>query len=303
MEKLTPREEELMRCFWTRGPLFVRELVALWPEPKPHFNTLSTMVRGLEAKGYVGHKAYGGTYQYYPLVSEEEFSRKTLKGVVSKYFDNSYLGVVSSLVREEKISVDDLRDLIRKNDNPMPTFLLYSLKAAGCLAVFYLFYKLLLSRDTLHRMNRVLLCGVLLLSFLLPLCVITVEKELPGVSAAGIDVIPENYFRRDMVFENRIPDDTRDLMITEEPEPAPEPFDWGVLLGIIYFAGVFATLGWTVCNIVRVVRMTRRGQRIPLGNGSVLVLSDRIRAPFSWMRYVVMSEEDYACGGGTDPRA
>lgn len=61
MEKLTPREEELMRCFWTRGPLFVRELVALWPEPKPHFNTLSTMVRGLEAKGYVGHKAYGGT--------------------------------------------------------------------------------------------------------------------------------------------------------------------------------------------------------------------------------------------------
>lgn len=181
----------------------------------------------------------------------------------------------------------------------MPTFLLYSLKAAGCLAVFYLFYKLLLSRDTLHRMNRVLLCGVLLLSFLLPLCVITVEKELPGVSAAGIDVIPENYFRRDMVFENRIPDDTRDLMIIEEPEPAPEPFDWGVLLGIIYFAGMFATLGWTVCNIVRVVRMTRRGRRIPLGNGSVLVLSDRIRAPFSWMRYVVMSEEDYACGGGT----
>lgn len=53
-------------------------------------------------------------YQYYPLVSEEEFSRKTLKGVVSKYFDNSYLGVVSSLVREEKISVDDLRDLIRQ---------------------------------------------------------------------------------------------------------------------------------------------------------------------------------------------
>lgn len=76
----------------------------------------------------------------------------------------------------------------------MPTFLLYSLKAAGCLAVFYLFYKLLLSRDTLHRMNRVLLCGVLLLSFLLPLCVITVEKELPGVSAAGIDVIPGKLF-------------------------------------------------------------------------------------------------------------
>ena len=109
---------------------------------------------------------------------------------------------------------------------------------------------------------------------------------------AGIDVIPESYFRRDMVFENRIPDDTRDLMIIEEPEPAPEPFDWGFLLGIIYFAGMFATLGWTVCNIVRVVRMTRRGRRIPLGNGSVLVLSNRIRAPFSWMKYIVISRKD-----------
>ena len=101
MEKLTPREEELMRCFWTRGPLFVRELVALWPEPKPHFNTLSTMVRGLEAKGYVGHKAYGGTYQYYPLVSEEEFSRKTLKGVVSKYFDKVLI-YISTLENHRK---------------------------------------------------------------------------------------------------------------------------------------------------------------------------------------------------------
>ena len=101
MEKLTRREEELMRCFWERGPLFVRELVAMAPEPKPHFNTLSTMVRALEAKGYVGHTAYGSTYQYYPLVS-------------SRYFENSYLGAVSALVEEEKISVDELRELIER---------------------------------------------------------------------------------------------------------------------------------------------------------------------------------------------
>ena len=59
MEKLTRREEELMRCFWERGPLFVRELVAMAPEPKPHFNTLSTMVRALEAKGYVDTRPTG----------------------------------------------------------------------------------------------------------------------------------------------------------------------------------------------------------------------------------------------------
>ena len=78
MEKLTRREEELMRCFWEHGPLFVRELVALAAEPKPHFNTLSTMVRALEAKGYVGHKTFGSTYQYYPVVTEEEFSAARL---------------------------------------------------------------------------------------------------------------------------------------------------------------------------------------------------------------------------------
>ena len=83
MEKLTRREEELMRCFWEHGPLFVRELVALATEPKPHFNTLSTMVRALEAKGYVAHNTFGSTYQYYPVVTEEE-----------------------------KISVDELRELI-----------------------------------------------------------------------------------------------------------------------------------------------------------------------------------------------
>ncbi len=112
MEKLTRREEELMHCFWERGPLFVKDLVAMAPEPKPHFNTLSTMVRALEVKGYVSHKSYGNTYQYYATVSEEEFSRRTLGNVISRYFENSYLGAVSALVEEEKISVDELRELI-----------------------------------------------------------------------------------------------------------------------------------------------------------------------------------------------
>lgn len=120
MERLTRREEELMQCFWARGPLFVRELVELAPEPKPHFNTLSTMVRGLEAKGYVGHKSFGNTYQYYPLVSEAEFSRRTLGNVIDRYFKHSGLGAVSALVEEEKISVDELRELIDRIERQNP---------------------------------------------------------------------------------------------------------------------------------------------------------------------------------------
>ncbi|MDE6569502.1 MAG: BlaI/MecI/CopY family transcriptional regulator [Alistipes sp.] len=116
-ERLTRREEELMQCFWAHGPLFVRELVEMAPEPKPHFNTLSTMVRTLETKGYLSHKSFGSTYQYYPVVSEAEFSRRTLGNVISRYFENSYMGAVSALVEEEKISVDDLRELLDRIEN------------------------------------------------------------------------------------------------------------------------------------------------------------------------------------------
>ena len=112
MKKLTRKEEEIMNHFWDEGAMFVRELLELYPEPKPHFNTLSTMVRTLEANGYVSHKAYGNTYQYYPVVSREEYAGSSFRGIVSNYFNNSYLNAVSALVKEEKITVEELKELI-----------------------------------------------------------------------------------------------------------------------------------------------------------------------------------------------
>ncbi len=114
MKHLTAKEEEIMGFFWENGPMFVKELLEFYDEPRPHFNTLSTIVRGLEEKGYLSHKVYGNTYQYYAVVSRDDFSRCTLKGVISKYFNNSYLGAVSSLVKEEDISLEDLKKLIEK---------------------------------------------------------------------------------------------------------------------------------------------------------------------------------------------
>ena len=107
MKGLTVKEEELMGYFWEKGPLFVKEMLAFYEEPKPHFNTLSTIVRGLEDKGFLAH-------QYYPVVSEEDFRKGTLRNVISKYFNNSYLSAVSSLVKEEDISLDDLKRLINE---------------------------------------------------------------------------------------------------------------------------------------------------------------------------------------------
>ena len=114
MYKLTKKEEELMQIFWERGPMFVKDIVPLYDEPKPHFNTISTMVRTLESKGYLSHEALGTTYRYFAAVSEEAFSRQTLGSVIDRYFERSYVGAVSALVEEEKISIEELRELIAK---------------------------------------------------------------------------------------------------------------------------------------------------------------------------------------------
>ena len=114
MLRLTAKEEEIMSFFWDNGPLFVKQIHECYSEPRPHYNTLSTIVRTLEDKKYVGYTAYGKTHQYYALISEEEYGRNNLKNVISRYFDNSYRCVVSALIEEEDLSIDELKALIRE---------------------------------------------------------------------------------------------------------------------------------------------------------------------------------------------
>lgn len=117
MTRLTSKEEEILGYFWSNGPLFVRELLELQNEPKPHYNTLSTIVRALEEKGYIDYKAFGNTHQYYALVSEDEYKKHSLKQVIDKYYDNSYTRVVSTLIEEEALTIEELQDLIRQIKN------------------------------------------------------------------------------------------------------------------------------------------------------------------------------------------
>lgn len=113
LNKLTAREEEIMNFFWDKGPLHVKEIIEFYQEPKPHFNTISTFVRELESKGFVSHQAKGLSYQYSPIISREDYSKRTLRGVIENYFDKSYLSAVSALVKEEDISVEELKQLIK----------------------------------------------------------------------------------------------------------------------------------------------------------------------------------------------
>lgn len=110
---LTEKESIIMGMLWDEGPLFVREMVERYPEPRPHFNTVATLVRILEGKGYVSHEVVGNSHRFFAIVDKSKFREKGIADVIKTYFDNSYKKAVSALVEEEKLSVEDLRDIIR----------------------------------------------------------------------------------------------------------------------------------------------------------------------------------------------
>lgn len=112
MEKLTNKEEEVMHILWKLEKGFVKDVLAEISEDKPHYNTLSTIIRHLEEKGYVGYNAFGKTHQYFPIVTKEAYRAKFLSSALDNYFNNSYKNLVSFFAKEEKISVDELKDII-----------------------------------------------------------------------------------------------------------------------------------------------------------------------------------------------
>ncbi len=120
MKKLTQKEEEIMNFFWEKGPMFVKELKEFYTDQKLHYNTLSTMVRALEEKGFIDHEQFGNTHQYFAAITKEEYSKGKLGSVVKNYFNNSYKNVVSLLVEEENLSLEELKKLIAEIENQKP---------------------------------------------------------------------------------------------------------------------------------------------------------------------------------------
>jgi predicted transcriptional regulator len=112
MQKLTNKEEEIMHVLWRLKKAFVKDILAEMHEDQPHYNTLSTIVRNLEEKGYVAHTAYGNTHQYYPVVAIEDYRKEFMKTAIHNFFGNSYKNVVSFFAKEEKISAEELREIL-----------------------------------------------------------------------------------------------------------------------------------------------------------------------------------------------
>jgi predicted transcriptional regulator len=111
MKELTKAEEQIMQILWKLGKGYVNDILDVLPEPRPAYNTVSTIVRILEKKGFVGHEAFGKTHRYFPLITKKEYTRNFLSRMIKNYFGNSYKEAVSFFAREENISLDELEEI------------------------------------------------------------------------------------------------------------------------------------------------------------------------------------------------
>lgn len=112
MKELTKAEEQVMQLLWKQEKAFVKDIVDEMPEPRPAYNTVSTIIRILEKKGFVGHNAYGKTHEYFPLISRKEYTRSFMKSFIRNYFSGSFQEMVSFFAKEDNMSISELDELM-----------------------------------------------------------------------------------------------------------------------------------------------------------------------------------------------
>ena len=112
-KELTKAEEQVMQLLWRIEKGFVKDVMELFPEPKPAYNTVSTIIRILEKKEFVGHKAFGKTHQYFPTVAKETYSKQTANRLVDNYFDGSFKNLVSFFVKDNEMTVKQMDELMK----------------------------------------------------------------------------------------------------------------------------------------------------------------------------------------------
>ena len=117
MKELTKAEEEIMQVLWKLDSAFVKDIIAKLPKPKPAYNTVSTIVRILQQKGFVGHESHGQSHKYYPLITKDAYDRSFMKGFVKRYFSGSYQQMVSFFTKADNLNLQELEQLVKKLKN------------------------------------------------------------------------------------------------------------------------------------------------------------------------------------------
>jgi BlaI family transcriptional regulator, penicillinase repressor len=119
MKKLTNAEEEVMQILWDLEKCFVKDIIDRMPEPKPPYNTVSTVIRILEKKEFISHKQYGNTYEYFPIISKDDYAKVHFSNFMAQYFNNSFPKMAAFFARENNLSMKDLEDIIHLTEEEL----------------------------------------------------------------------------------------------------------------------------------------------------------------------------------------
>lgn len=119
-KELTKAEEQLMQVLWKMEKAFVKEMIDHLPDPKPIYSTVSTIIRVLEAKGFVGYEAFGRTHRYFPLLSKEQYKKQEAEKLLTNYFDNSVQDMLSFFIKQENLQIKDVEEIERLISNIKP---------------------------------------------------------------------------------------------------------------------------------------------------------------------------------------
>ena len=117
LKELTRAEDQVMQILWKLGKGFVKDIIEEMPEPKPAYNTVSTIVRILETKGFVDHKAYGKTHEYFPLITKDRYTKFYLNNLLKGYFNGSFQNLVSFFAKENKLDAKEMEQLLQELKN------------------------------------------------------------------------------------------------------------------------------------------------------------------------------------------
>lgn len=120
LKELTKAEDQVMQILWKLEKAFVKDIVEEMPNPKPAYNTVSTIVRILETKGFINHKAYGKTHEYFPTIPKEKYTRFYLNNMIKGHFNGSFQNLVSFFAKENKLDATDLEKLLNEIKNQKP---------------------------------------------------------------------------------------------------------------------------------------------------------------------------------------
>lgn len=117
LKELTKAEDQVMQILWQLEKAFVKDIIEVMPKPKPAYNTVSTIVRILETKGFVDHKTYGKTHEYFPIIAKEKYTKFYLNNMIKGHFNGSFQNLVSFFAKENQLNTNDLEKLLNELKN------------------------------------------------------------------------------------------------------------------------------------------------------------------------------------------